>query len=146
MLFGIQVWVYNVMFVDYLTWLFCFLWYWKQKKKLFNSLLDWQSLRYHDGIISVGSVNWKNIATIFSSYAKDNYGFISIYFCLWNDLKNDRDELSKNNYYMYYDRFEKIHKNYQMTREFKNKISYLFDFRGPVICTNDNRTYITSSK
>nr|WP_307937476.1 hypothetical protein [Mycoplasmopsis bovis] len=30
-----------------------------------------------------------------------------------------------------YDRNWKIHKNYQMTPdEFKNKISYLFDFRG----------------
>ncbi len=32
--------------------------------------------------------------------------FISIYFCLWNDLKNDRDELSKNKYYRSdYDRY-----------------------------------------
>nr|WP_307929904.1 hypothetical protein [Mycoplasmopsis bovis] len=77
---------------------FSFSWYWNQKKKFFNSLLDWQSLRYHDGIISVGSVNWKNIATIFSSYAKDNYGlfpFISAY----GTISKWQDELSKNKYY-----------------------------------------------
>ncbi len=73
--------------------------------------------------------------------------FISIYFCLWNDLKNDRDELSKNNYYRCdYDRIEKIHKTTKWLDEFKNKISYLFDFRGTSKSAHDNRTYITSSK
>ncbi len=61
--------IQDVVYNGYIRWLldlhFSFSWYWKQKKKLFNSLLDWQSLRYHDGIISVGSVNWKNIATNF---------------------------------------------------------------------------------
>ncbi len=88
--------------VDYLT--SALFWFFfdieNRKKKLFNSLLDWQSLRYHDGIISVGSVNWKNIATIFSSYAKDNYGFHFHLFLLMGTIsKNDRDELSKNKYY-----------------------------------------------
>ncbi len=56
--------------------------------------------------------------------------FISIYFCLWNDLKNDRDELSKNNYYKCdYDRIEKIHKNYKWLWSSKTKY-LLFDFRG----------------
>ncbi|WHO14764.1 S8 family serine peptidase [Mycoplasmopsis bovis] len=102
-----------------------------RKKKLFNSLLDWQSLRYHDGIISVGSVNWKNIATNFSSYAKDNYGSFPFISAYGNDLKNDRDELSKNKYYKDdYDRIEKYIKTTNDSDEFKNKISYLFDFRG----------------
>nr|WP_307928505.1 hypothetical protein [Mycoplasmopsis bovis] len=36
---------------------------------------------------------------IFSSYAKDNYGSFPFISAYGNDLKNDRDELSKNNYY-----------------------------------------------
>ncbi len=57
--------------------------------------------------------------------------FISIYFCLWNDLKNDRDELSKNNYYkLIMIVLRKYIKTTNDSDEFKNKISYLFDFRG----------------
>ncbi|ADR25000.1 S8 family serine peptidase [Mycoplasmopsis bovis] len=102
-----------------------------RKKKLFKGLSNWQSLRYHDGIITVGSVNWKNVATAFSSYAKDNYGTYPLVSAFGDTLKNDSEELTKNNYYSrdYY----KI-KNYiestKDTKDFRNKMSYLFDFNG----------------
>ncbi|WVV22500.1 S8 family serine peptidase [Mycoplasmopsis agalactiae] len=102
-----------------------------RKKKLFNGLSSWQSLHYHDGIISVGSVNWRNVATTFSSYAKDNYGTYPLVSAFGDTLKNDSEELTKNNYYKrdYY----KI-KNYiestKDSEEFRNKMTYLFNFNG----------------
>ncbi len=129
-----------------LTSTFWFSWYWKQKKKLFNSLLDWQSLRYRDGIISVGSVNWKNIATNFSSYAKDNYGsfpFISAYGTI--------SKMTEMNYQkiiikMDYDRMEKYIKTTNDSVSSKTKYHTCLIFAEPVNLHHDNGTYITSSK
>nr|WP_307921755.1 hypothetical protein [Mycoplasmopsis bovis] len=57
---------------------------------------------------------------------------IHLFLLLGYDLKNDSEELSKNNYYSaIIIKIKKLHKNNQMTpKEFRNKISYLFDFSG----------------
>lgn len=86
---------------------------------------------YHDGIILVGLVNWRNVVIIFSLYVKDSYGIYLFVFVFGDIFKNDSEELIKNNYYKrdYY----KI-KNYieliKDLEEFRNKMIYLFNFNG----------------
>ncbi|TKA59120.1 hypothetical protein MBOVa_5470 [Mycoplasmopsis bovis 8790] len=102
-----------------------------RKRKLFDALSSWQSLHYHDGIISVGAVNWKNVATSFSSYAKDKYGAYPLVSAYGDTLENDREELTKNNYYkLNYHKIKSYIDSKKDTENFREKMAYLFNFNG----------------
>ncbi len=102
-----------------------------RKKKLFNGLSSWQSLHYHDGIISVGAVNWKNVATSFSSYAKEKYGAYPLVSAYGDSLENDREEITRNNYYkLNYYEIKSYIDSKKDTEDFRKKMAYLFNFNG----------------
>nr|WP_232954811.1 S8 family serine peptidase [Mycoplasmopsis bovis] len=102
-----------------------------RKRKLFDAITDWQSLIYHEGIISVGAVNWKNIATNFSSYAKNYYGSYPLVSAYGDKLNNDKAGLLKSYYHKNnYNEIEKYIKSSKNNKEFIDKMSYIINFNG----------------
>nr|WP_318023629.1 S8 family serine peptidase [Mycoplasmopsis agalactiae] len=98
---------------------------------MFDAITDWQSTRYHDGIISVGAVNWKNIVTNFSSYAKNRYGSYPLISAYGDTLMNDKAGLLKSYYHRNnYSEIEKYIESPKNNKEFKNKMFYMINFNG----------------
>ncbi|TKA59129.1 hypothetical protein MBOVa_5590 [Mycoplasmopsis bovis 8790] len=102
-----------------------------RKSALFDAINDWQSLIYHDGIISVGAVNWKNIATNFSSYAKSYYGSYPLVSAYGDTLNNDKAGLLKSYFHKNnYNEIEKYIESSKNNKEFIDKMSYMINFNG----------------
>ncbi|UUM25687.1 S8 family serine peptidase [Mycoplasmopsis agalactiae] len=102
-----------------------------RKSTLFDAITDWQSTRYHEGIISVGAVNWKNIVTNFSSYAKNRHGSYPLISAYGDTLMNDKAGLLKSYYHRNnYSEIEKYIESPKNNKEFKNKMSYMINFNG----------------
>ncbi|MCE6061848.1 hypothetical protein J8A71_02975 [Mycoplasmopsis agalactiae] len=102
-----------------------------RKEKLFKALSYWQSLHYHDGIISVGSLNWGDIASPFSSFTKENTGTYPLISAYGNSYKDDKESIIiENKYKSIYDNIKSYVDEQSSSSKLRKKIKYLLEFIG----------------